>query len=99
MARRGSRPGWSRNPDRLSNVLKTFNEQFGTLFTDSDLVAKRTRDDIAPRVAADAAYQNAKGQHAVLRAHGPRSGTGRGDATPLEGRHAGLQAVRGKRVF
>jgi type I restriction enzyme, R subunit len=46
--------------DRLSNILKTFNEQFGTLFTDTDRVAKRIRDDIAPRVAADAAYQNAK---------------------------------------
>jgi type I restriction enzyme R subunit len=46
--------------DRLSNILKTFNEHFGTLFTDSDRVAKRIRDDIAPKVAADAAYQNAK---------------------------------------
>ncbi len=46
--------------DRLSNILKTFNDQFGTLFTDSDRVAKRIRDDIAPKVAADAAYQNAK---------------------------------------
>jgi type I restriction enzyme R subunit len=46
--------------DRLSNILKAFNEQFGTLFTDSDRVAKRIRDDIAPKVAADAAYQNAK---------------------------------------
>jgi len=46
--------------DRLSNILKMFNEQFGTLFTDTDRVAKRIRDDIAPKVAADAAYQNAK---------------------------------------
>jgi type I restriction enzyme, R subunit len=46
--------------DRLSNILKTFNEQFSTLFTDTDRVAKRIRDDIAPKVAADAAYQNAK---------------------------------------
>lgn len=46
--------------DRLSNILRMFNEQFGTLFTDSDRVAKRIRDDIAPKVAADAAYQNAK---------------------------------------
>jgi type I restriction enzyme R subunit len=46
--------------DRLSNILKTFNEHFGTLFTDTDRVAKRIRDDIAPQVAADAAYQNAK---------------------------------------
>jgi type I restriction enzyme, R subunit len=46
--------------DRLSNILKTFNEQFGTLFTDTDRVTKRIRDDIAPKVAADAAYRNAK---------------------------------------
>jgi len=46
--------------DRLSNILRSFNEQFGTLFTDTDRVAKRIRDDIAPKVAADAAYQNAK---------------------------------------
>ena len=46
--------------DRLSNILKTFNDQFGTLFTDADHVAKRIRDDIAPKVAADAAYKNAK---------------------------------------
>ena len=46
--------------DRLSNILKSFNEKFGTLFTDGDRVAKRIRDDIAPKVAADAAYQNAK---------------------------------------
>lgn len=46
--------------DRLSNILKTFNEQFGTLFTDADRVAKRINEDIAPKVAADLAYRNAK---------------------------------------
>jgi type I restriction enzyme R subunit len=46
--------------DYLSNIIKTFNEHFGTLFTDSDRVTKRIRDDIAPKVAADAAYQNAR---------------------------------------
>jgi len=46
--------------DRLSNILKTFNEQFGTLFKDGDRVVKRIREDIAPKVAADTAYQNAK---------------------------------------
>ena len=46
--------------DRLSNILKTFNDQFGTMFADTDRVAKRIRDDIAPKVAADTAYQNAK---------------------------------------
>jgi type I restriction enzyme, R subunit len=46
--------------DRLSNILKTFNDLFATLFTDADRVAKRIQDDIAPKVAADQAYQNAK---------------------------------------
>ena len=44
----------------VSQTLKTFNDNFGTLFTDGDRVAKRIREDIAPKVAANAAYQNAK---------------------------------------
>ncbi len=46
--------------DRLSNILKAFNDQFGTLFTDGDRVVRRIREEIAPRVAADPAYQNAR---------------------------------------
>ena len=46
--------------DQLSNILKIFNDNFGTLFDDGDRVAKRIREDIAPRVAANAAYQNAQ---------------------------------------
>ncbi len=46
--------------DRLSNILKTFNDQFGTLFNDGDRVVRRIQQDIAPKVAADEAYQNAK---------------------------------------
>ena len=45
--------------DRLSNILKQFNEQFGTLFTDTDRITRRIREDIAPKVAADTAFQNA----------------------------------------
>jgi len=54
--------GHKREPelDRLSNILKVFNEHFGTLFADGDRVVKRIKDDIAPKVAADTAYQNAK---------------------------------------
>ena len=54
--------GHKREPelDRLSNILKAFNDHFGTLFADADRVARRIREDIAPKVAADAAYQNAK---------------------------------------
>jgi type I restriction enzyme R subunit len=46
--------------DRLSNILKAFNEQFGTLFQDSDRVFRRIKEDIAPKVAADQAFQNAR---------------------------------------
>jgi type I restriction enzyme R subunit len=57
--------------DRLSNILKTFNEAFGTLFTDADRVVNRIRHDIAPKVAADNAYQNAKANtpHTARMAH------------------------------
>jgi type I restriction enzyme R subunit len=46
--------------DLLSNILKSFNEQFGTLFSDADRVARRFREDVAPQVAADPAFQNAR---------------------------------------
>ena len=57
--------------DRLSNILKAFNDQFGTLFGDTDRVAQRIRDDVAPKVAADKAYQNAKANtpHTARMAH------------------------------
>jgi type I restriction enzyme, R subunit len=47
--------------DRLSNILKTFNDQFGNIpWTDADRVHKLITEDIPARVAADTAYQNAK---------------------------------------
>ncbi|MFO7640016.1 MAG: type I restriction endonuclease subunit R, partial [Candidatus Competibacteraceae bacterium] len=57
--------------DRLSNILKSFNEQFGTTFTDSDQIVRHITDTIAPKVAADAAYQNAKANtpHTARLAH------------------------------
>lgn len=45
--------------DTLTHILDAFNAQFGTLFTDSDRVIRRFKEDIAPKVAADQAYQNA----------------------------------------
>ena len=46
--------------DRLSNILKTFNEQFGNIaWSDADRVHKLITEDIPSRVAADAAYRNA----------------------------------------
>jgi len=47
--------------DRLSNILKAFNDHFGNIpWTDSDRVHKLITEDIPTRVAADMAYQNAR---------------------------------------
>ena len=49
--------------DRLSNILKTFNDQFGNIpWTDSDRVHKLITEEIPAKVAANSAYQNAR-QH------------------------------------
>ncbi|KAF0099883.1 MAG: helicase type I site-specific restriction-modification system restriction subunit [bacterium] len=57
--------GGGRKPEpeleRLSNILKTFNDQFGNIkWSDSDRVHQLITQDIPMRVAADTAYQNAK---------------------------------------
>ena len=45
----------------MSNILKTFNDQFGNIpWTDADRIHKLITEDIPNRVAADTAYQNAK---------------------------------------
>jgi len=57
--------GHKTNPelDRLSNILKTFNDQFGNIpWADTDRVHKLITEDIPNRVAADKAFQNAR-QH------------------------------------
>jgi type I restriction enzyme R subunit len=47
--------------DRLSNIIKTFNDQFGNIrWTDADRVHKLITEEIPDRVAADTAYKNAK---------------------------------------
>ena len=47
--------------DRLSNILKSFNDLFGnTSWTDRDRVQRLLTEDIPNRVAADTAYQNAQ---------------------------------------
>jgi type I restriction enzyme R subunit len=55
--------GRKREPelDRLSNILKSFNDQFGGIeWQDADRVRRMITQDIPQRVAADTAYQNAK---------------------------------------
>jgi type I restriction enzyme, R subunit len=47
--------------DRLSNILKTFNEQFGNIaWQDSDRIQKLITQEIPQKVVADTAYQNAR---------------------------------------
>ncbi|MEN6500001.1 MAG: type I restriction endonuclease subunit R [Rectinema sp.] len=46
--------------ERLSNIIKAFNDQFGNIsWTDADRVHKLITEEIPARVAADNAYQNA----------------------------------------
>jgi type I restriction enzyme R subunit len=46
--------------DKLSNIVKSFNEQFGSLFADKGRMEKRITEEIPNKVSADQAYQNAK---------------------------------------
>ena len=47
--------------DRLSNIIKAFNDQFGNIaWSDADRVHRLITEDIPARVAADKKYQNAK---------------------------------------
>jgi type I restriction enzyme R subunit len=44
----------------LSVIVTNFNEQFGTSFSDEDRIHRLIRDEIAPQVAQDQRYRNAK---------------------------------------
>ena len=46
--------------DKLSNIVKAFNEQFGGLFADAKRMEQRITGEIPQKVAADEKYQNAK---------------------------------------
>jgi type I restriction enzyme R subunit len=46
--------------DKLSNILKQFNEQFGGLFADAKRMEQRITGEIPQKVAADEKYQNAR---------------------------------------
>ncbi len=57
--------GGGRKPEpeleKLSNIIKTFNDQFGNIsWTDEDRVHRLITEEIPTKVAADSAYQNAK---------------------------------------
>ncbi|MBE2232468.1 MAG: type I restriction endonuclease subunit R [Anaerolinea sp.] len=47
--------------DQLSNIIRTFNDQFGAIaWADTDRVFRRITEEIPAKVAADVAYQNAR---------------------------------------
>jgi type I restriction enzyme, R subunit len=46
--------------DRLSNIIREFNDQFGGLFADAKRMEQRIIGEIPEKVSADPAYQNAK---------------------------------------
>jgi len=46
--------------DRLSNILKSFNDRWGGQLQDPERQTKRIIDDIAPKVAENTAYRNAR---------------------------------------
>jgi len=47
--------------DRLTNIIKGFNDQFGNIqWTDSDRIRRLIIDEIPVKLAADVAYQNAQ---------------------------------------
>jgi type I restriction enzyme R subunit len=46
--------------DRLSNIIKLFNEQWGGNFSDAAKIEQVITAEIPARVAADEAYQNAR---------------------------------------
>jgi len=55
----GGKPG--PELDRLSNILKTFNNQFGNIrWSDEDRVRRLITQEIPDKVAADTAFQNAR---------------------------------------
>jgi len=46
--------------DYLSNILKTFNEQFGNLFDNPEEIEETITEELPAKVEAGEAYQNAK---------------------------------------
>jgi type I restriction enzyme R subunit len=46
--------------DPLSVIVTSFNEQYGTSFSDEDRIRRLIRDEIAPQVAQDQRYRNAR---------------------------------------
>ena len=67
--------------DRLSNILRTFNEHFGDIrWEDADRVTQLITETIPARVAADTAFRNARqNSDRQKRPHRARQGAAAGD--------------------
>ena len=87
--------------DRLSNILKIFNDQFGNIpWTDADRVAQADHRGHPEPVAADKAYQNAQAELGQAeRPDRARQGARARDDGRAQGRHGAVQAVQGQRVL
>ena len=86
--------------DRLSNILKTFNDQFGNIeWGDEDRIRRLITQDIPARVRGGPGLpERAAELGPAERAHRARQSAGEGDDCRAQGRHRALQAVRRQRV-
>ena len=66
--------------DRLSNILKSFNEQYGTLFKDIDRITRRITDEVAPKGGRRPRIRKRAPEYTADSAPGARQGTGARDA-------------------
>ena len=86
--------------DRLSNILKAFNDQFGNIpWTDEDRIRRLITEEIPAKVAADEAYQNAQANTDKQNARIEHDkALGRVMNVADQGRHGAVQAVQRQRV-
>ena len=84
--------------DRLSNILRAFNDLFGDVdWADADRVGELITRTIPSRVAADTGIpQRAAELRPGERPHRARQGAAAGDDLGDEGRHRAVQAVHGQ---
>ena len=85
--------------DRLSNILKTFNDQFGNIqWTDADRVHKLITEEIPSRVAADTLPEREEELRQAERRIEHDKALARVMTAVTERRHRAVQAVHGQRV-
>lgn len=87
--------------DLLSNVIRTFNDQYGNIdWVDEDRVRTLISKDIPAKVAADEAYQHAQqNSDGAKRPRGARQGPPTRHEWRFTGRHTAVQDVRRRPVI